>query len=49
MQDRVSHQIWALRVYGVVTIRHYVQIVRRNHRGSGLEGLSAQTCYTSKI
>ena len=34
---------------GVVKIRHYVRIVRRNHRGSGPEGSKAQTCKTSKI
>ena len=33
----------------VVKIRHYVRIVRRNHRGSGPEGSKAQTCKTSKI
>ena len=33
----------------VVKICHYVWIVRRNHRGSGLEGLSAQMCNTNKI
>ena len=34
---------------GVVKIRHSVWIVRQNQRGSGLEGLSAQTSNTSKI
>ena len=29
-------------------IRHYVRIVRRNHRGSGLEGFDAHTWNTSK-
>ena len=34
---------------GVVKIRHYVRIMRRNHMGSGLEGFNAQTYDTSKI
>ena len=34
---------------GVVKIHHYVRIVRRNRRGSRLEGFSAHTCNTSKI
>ena len=33
----------------VVKIRHYVRIVRRNHRGSRLEGFSVHSCNTSKI
>ena len=33
----------------VVKIHHYVRIGRRNHRGSGPEGFSGQTCNTSKI
>ena len=33
----------------VVRIRHYVRIVRRNHRGSRPEGFSARTYNTSKI
>ena len=33
---------------GVVKICHYVQIVRRNRRGYGLEGISAHTHNTSK-
>ena len=34
---------------GVVKLRHYVRIVRRNLRGSGLEGFSAHTYNTSNI
>ena len=33
----------------VVKIRHYVRIMRRNHRGSGLEGFSVHLCNKSKI
>ena len=35
--------------FGVVKIRHYVRIVRRNHQGSRLEGFSVHSCNTSKI
>ena len=34
---------------GGVKNRHYVRIVRRNHRGSRLEGFNAQTYNTSKL